>query len=74
MSIRPTNKGKLRGCLHESGLSYNPDRTHSISVENMGLDYICLHESGLSYNPDRTHSISVENIRDWIIFVYMNPD
>ena len=27
---------KLRGCLHESGLSFNPDRTHSVSVEIIG--------------------------------------
>ena len=27
---------KLRGSLHESGLSYNPDRTHSICVEIIG--------------------------------------
>ena len=25
-----------RGRLHESGLSYNPDRTHSVSVETIG--------------------------------------
>ena len=23
----------FRGCLHESGLSFNPDRSHSVSVE-----------------------------------------
>ena len=26
----------VRGCLHESGLSFNPDRTHSVSVEIIG--------------------------------------
>ena len=29
----------LRGCftcLHESGLSFNPDRTHSVSIEIIG--------------------------------------
>ena len=26
----------LRGSLHESGLSYNPDRTQSVSVEIIG--------------------------------------
>ena len=26
----------VRGCLHESGLSFNPDRTRSVSVEIIG--------------------------------------
>ena len=36
----------FRGSLHEDGLSYNQDRSHSVSVETIGdrLDYICLHE------------------------------
>ena len=33
-----------RGSLHESGLSYNPDRSHSVSVKTIGLNYICLHK------------------------------
>ena len=44
----------FRECLHESGLSFNPDRTHSVSVEIIReLKYICLHESGLSCNSFR---------------------
>ena len=27
---------RLRGSLHESGLSYNPDRSHFVSVETIG--------------------------------------
>ena len=44
---------KLRGCLHESGLSFNPDRTHSVSVEIIG-DWIIF----VYMNPDwvATHS------------------
>ena len=26
----------ITGCLHESGLSFSPDRTHSVSVEIIG--------------------------------------
>ena len=26
----------INGCLHGSGLSFNPDRTHSVSVEIIG--------------------------------------
>ena len=29
-------KMPVRGCLHESGLNFNPDRTHSVSVEIIG--------------------------------------
>ena len=26
---------QFKGCLHESELNYNPDRTHSVSVETI---------------------------------------
>ena len=29
-------KTNVRGSLHESGLSYNPDGSHSVSVDTMG--------------------------------------
>ena len=32
----PYQRQSLRGCLHESGLSYNPDRSHFICVETIG--------------------------------------
>ena len=39
-------------------LRFNPDRTHSVSVEiAWGIDYICLHESGLSCNSFRIEFI-----------------
>ena len=30
------SQARIRGSLHESGLSYNPDRTHSVSNETIG--------------------------------------
>ena len=35
---RLTFKGMLRTSLHESGSNYNPDRSHSVSVETIGIE------------------------------------
>ena len=56
-------RSETKGCLHESGLKLNPDRTHPVSAQttgsdHRGLNYICLHESGLSCNSFRIEFIS----------------
>ena len=47
-----TKVNVLKGCLHDSRLSYNPDRTHS-AFEIIGVGLDLLHEFRLSYT---THS------------------
>ena len=64
----------VRGCLHESGLSFNPDWTHSVSVEITG-DWIVF----VYMNPDwvATHSGSSSFhffIPDWTLDAEWNVD
>ena len=48
----------LKGCLHESRLSYNPDRTHSVfEIIGVGLDL--LRELRLSYASHSGMSFSI---------------
>ena len=40
--------GRACGCLHESVLSYNSDRTHSVSVETVGDLFVYMNLDGVS--------------------------
>ena len=48
-----------RGCLHESGLSFNPDRTHSVSVEIIGdwIIFVYMNPDWVATHSGRVHSI-----------------
>ena len=52
----------IRGCLHESGLSFNPDRTHFVPVKIIG-DWIIF----VYINPEWFATHSGSSSSDWLL-------
>ena len=62
--------GNLRGYLHESGLSFNPDRTHYVSAEtiedwiifvHMNPDWVATHSGSSSFHFSFRIELSIRN-------------